>query len=437
MPLAIDLDWFTRDEMPALSWLLGACEAHRDEIFADALLRFPSSASWNSEFRERTVVSLWDELLCSMSGDVRPVVERLSAYGAGAACAGVELRGLSDAAELVRHRVVQLLIGCYAHDHERLAGALNAMQRLFDRALSVITREYLLYREALMEEQRRKEDSERRRTQALEAENRRIQEASRLKSEFLANMSHELRTPLNSIIGFADLLHDGEIDLDSPQHNEFLGDILKSSRHLLKLINDVLDLAKVEAGKMEFRPETIALPELIGEVTDVLSSLARSRHIELCYEVSDDVQEVTVDPARLSQVLYNYLSNALKFTPTGGRVVVRAFAVDASCFRLEVEDSGIGISPENVARLFVEFEQLHLTCGEQQTGTGLGLALTKRIVEAQGGSVGVSSELARGSVFWVQLPGLAQTNSKLRPQSYFEALRPTGTFEIRRTGSGA
>jgi signal transduction histidine kinase len=436
MLLAIDQDWFTRDEMPALTWLREACEAHRDTILADAVRIFPAAFAGSAELCEQALISLWDDWLRALSGDVRSVCSRLSAYGANAACAGVELRGLSDAAAMVRQRIVELLIARYAEDHPRLAGALYVMQRLFDRALTIITREYLLYREALMEEQRRKEDRARRHAQALETENLRIQEASRLKSEFLANMSHELRTPLNSIIGFADLLYDGEIEFDSPQHDEFLGDILKSSRHLLKLINDVLDLAKVEAGKMEFRPETISLPDLIGEVTDVLSSLARTGHVELSYEASADVQQVVADPARLSQVLYNYLSNALKFTATGGRVVVRAFAVNSVDFRVEVQDSGIGISAENMGRLFVEFEQLECSGGPQKSGTGLGLALTKRIVEAQGGAVGVSSELDRGSVFWVQLPGLTH-NGKVRPQSYFEALRPTGIHVDRSTRGGA
>jgi PAS domain S-box-containing protein len=242
------------------------------------------------------------------------------------------------------------------------------------------------------------------RSSELEAQNRRIQEASRLKSEFLANMSHELRTPLNSIIGFAQLLHDGEVDRNSPQHDEFLGDILTSGRHLLQLINDVLDLAKVESGKMDFRPETLDLRHLVAEVAAVLRSIAASKRIQLDTEVAADIGPVSLDPARLKQVLYNYLSNALKFTPEGGHVSLRVRSEGSDAIRAEVEDTGIGIAAGDFERLFVEFQQLDAAATKRQGGTGLGLALTKRIVEAQGGSVGVRSVQGRGSTFFAILP---------------------------------
>jgi PAS domain S-box-containing protein len=238
----------------------------------------------------------------------------------------------------------------------------------------------------------------------LESQNRRIQEASRLKSEFLANMSHELRTPLNSIIGFADLLHDGEVPPGSPQYHEFLSDILKSGRHLLQLINDVLDLAKVEAGKIDFRPEPVELIRLTAEVAAVLRTVAASKNIRLEINIDPAVARVTLDPARLKQVLYNYVSNALKFTPESGRVTIRAAAERGDMFRLEVEDSGIGIDSPDIPRLFVEFQQLDAGAAKRHGGTGLGLALTKRIVEAQGGTVGVKSTLGEGSVFFAILP---------------------------------
>jgi PAS domain S-box-containing protein len=238
----------------------------------------------------------------------------------------------------------------------------------------------------------------------LEAENRRIQEASRLKSEFLANMSHELRTPLNSIIGFADLLYEGEVQPSAPEHREFLGDILNSGRHLLRLINDILDLAKIEAGKMAFWPEPVRLSALVAEAVDVLRQVARSNSLSIETTVDPQLDEVTVDPARLKQVLYNYLSNALKFTPAGGRVSVRALPVGAGEFRIEVEDDGIGIQPEDLARLFTEFEQLDHGTTKRHGGTGLGLALTKRIVEAQGGVVAVRSDPGRATVFTATFP---------------------------------
>ena len=237
---------------------------------------------------------------------------------------------------------------------------------------------------------------------------RRIQEANRLKSEFLANMSHELRTPLNAIIGFSELIHDGKAGTVSADQKEYLGDILTSSRHLLQLINDVLDLSKVEAGKIEFRPEPVDLPRIIAEVRDILRTLAAQKRIQIEVFVESGVEHVHCDPAKLKQVLYNYLSNALKFSPEEGRVLVRIVTEGPSDFRLEVEDTGIGIKPEDIGRLFVEFQQLDASTAKKYPGTGLGLALTKKIVEAQGGRIGVQSQPGVGSVFFAVLPRIAR-----------------------------
>ncbi|TMA85073.1 MAG: response regulator [Deltaproteobacteria bacterium] len=238
----------------------------------------------------------------------------------------------------------------------------------------------------------------------LEAQNRRVQDVNRLKSEFLANMSHELRTPLNAIIGFGQLMHDGKVGPLSAQHQEYMGDILGSARHLLQLINDVLDLSKVEAGKMEFNPEPVNLKRIITEVRQVLHALSASKRLTVEVEVSPVVEQLVIDPAKLKQVLYNYLSNAIKFTPEEGRITVRAMQEDADSFRLEVEDTGIGIPAGEVGKLFVEFQQLDSGTTKKHQGTGLGLALTRKIVGAQGGRVGVQSEQGRGSVFYAVLP---------------------------------
>ena len=256
--------------------------------------------------------------------------------------------------------------------------------------------------------ERKRAEELRVRSLELENENRRVQEASRLKSEFLANMSHELRTPLNSVIGFADILYEGEVSAGSPEGHEYLGDILKSGRHLLQLINDVLDLAKVESGKMEFRAEHVELPSVVGEVLDVLRSLAGASQVSVTCELEPATHALVVDPARLKQVLYNYLSNAFKFTPAGGHVIVRAHALDGEHVTIEVEDSGAGIAAGDLGRLFVEFQQLDNGSTKKHPGTGLGLALTRRIVEAQGGRVGVRSQLGRGSTFWATLPMTAR-----------------------------
>lgn len=238
----------------------------------------------------------------------------------------------------------------------------------------------------------------------LEDEKRSAQEANRMKSEFLANMSHELRTPLNSIIGFSELMSDGKVGPIAENHKEYLGDILTSARHLLQLINDVLDLAKVEAGKIEFEAENIEIHPLIHGIRDTLRSIAAARKIQVDVEIDDDFINVIGDAARLKQVLYNYLSNALKFTPEGGHVVITATKGIDNFYKISVQDNGDGIAPEHLSRLFVEFEQLDASIGKRHQGTGLGLALTKRLVEAQGGSVGVESAVGYGSTFYAILP---------------------------------
>ncbi len=227
--------------------------------------------------------------------------------------------------------------------------------------------------------------------------------ANRLKSEFLANMSHELRTPLNAIIGFTELIHDGLVAPGSPEFKEFVGDILSSGRHLLQLINDVLDLSKVEAGRLEFHPEPVDLRVLVSELLAIMRTTAAAKEIRVESEVAA-IEDVVIDPARFKQILYNYLSNALKFTPQGGRVAVRIVQHDDERFRLEVEDSGIGIAAEDVERLFVEFQQLEGGVAKRHEGTGLGLALTKRLAQAQGGTVGVTSTVGAGSTFHATLP---------------------------------
>ncbi len=273
-------------------------------------------------------------------------------------------------------------------------------------------------------EQKTLEEQLRRKNEELEEQYRRVQEANRLKSEFLANMSHELRTPLNGIIGFAELMYDGKVGPVSSDHKEYLGDILTSARHLLQLINDILDLSKVESGKMEFRPEPVHLGDVIGEVRDILRTLAAQKRIRVESAVVPDLTDVVTDPAKLKQILYNYVSNALKFTPEDGSVTVRVTAESAAEFRIEVEDTGIGIRPEDIARLFVEFQQLDASTAKKYPGTGLGLALTKRIVEAQGGRVGVRSSPGHGSTFYAVLPRVAEAIADVEPFAESESIAP-------------
>jgi len=190
----------------------------------------------------------------------------------------------------------------------------------------------------------------------LEEQNHRVQQANRLKSEFLANMSHELRTPLNSIIGFSEILVDGKAGAISSKQKDYIGSVLTSGRHLLQLINDVLDLSKVESGKMEFFPEPIDLKVLVHQIHEILRTLVARKRLHIDIEVDPSLVEIVLDSGKLKQVLFNYLSNAIKFTKEDGRVTVAMRPEGSDFFVLEVSDSGIGIKSEDIARLFVEFQ---------------------------------------------------------------------------------
>jgi signal transduction histidine kinase len=236
----------------------------------------------------------------------------------------------------------------------------------------------------------------------LDLKTHEVEAASHHKSEFLANMSHELRTPLNAIIGFSQVLQKQLFGPVNEKQAEYLDDILTSSRHLLSLIDDVLDLAKVEAGQIELQMAPFSLPETLERGVVIVRERATKNGVHVSLASEPGVETVVGDERRIRQVLYNLLSNAVKFTPEGGSVGVTARRVDGE-IRVSVADNGPGIAPEDQQRIFEEFQQAEL--GKQQReGTGLGLALSKRLVELHHGRIWVDSEIGRGSTFTFTLP---------------------------------
>jgi signal transduction histidine kinase/ActR/RegA family two-component response regulator len=248
----------------------------------------------------------------------------------------------------------------------------------------------------------------------LEVANAQIREISRLKSEFLANMSHELRTPLNAILGFSEILKDNLAgELTPQQRQECLENIHTSGRHLLELVNDVLDLSKVEAGRMELAYDSFKVAMAFREVHNVIKSLSERRELTLTEDIMPEDLEVRADKSKFKQVMYNLLSNSIKFTPPGGRVWVRARQVGPDLL-VEVGDTGIGIAPEHQELIFSEFFQIDNAATRTTQGTGLGLSLTRRLIQLHGGTIVVESAPGQGSVFTFRVPleGIDRSNGQ-------------------------
>ena len=239
-------------------------------------------------------------------------------------------------------------------------------------------------------------------TAELRELNAELVRANQLKSQFLANMSHELRTPLNAIIGFAEAIRDGVAGEPSGEQREFAEDIAQAGRQLLELINNILDLSRFEAGAMELNLAPCDVGGLVDEVLRILRDLARRKDIELKADVEPRPLELTADPIQLKQVLYNLLANSIKFTDPGGRVEVQA-RQDRQFVRIGVSDTGIGIAPEDLVAVFEEFRQVDPSLRREHEGSGLGLALVKRLVELHGGEISVESQPGKGTTFTVTL----------------------------------
>jgi signal transduction histidine kinase/DNA-binding response OmpR family regulator len=245
----------------------------------------------------------------------------------------------------------------------------------------------------------------------LEDRNREVERATRLKSKFLASMSHELRTPLNAIVGFSDLLAEQTAGGLNDKQKRFVNHIKQGSSHLLQLINDILDLSKIEAGQLELHCEDFYVAEILPEVLSTIRPLAMEKNIRVEQELETNCP-VFADRVRFKQILYNLVSNAVKFTPKGGRIDIGCLQIE-SFVCISVTDTGIGIRAEDQGVVFEEFRQVEGTTGTPSEGTGLGLAITKRLVEQQGGKISLESETGKGSRFTFTLPLGSKTSSEI------------------------
>ncbi len=269
-------------------------------------------------------------------------------------------------------------------------------------------------RKRVEQEQRRLTDELGKANRELELRNREAENATRMKSKFLANMSHELRTPLNAIIGFSDLLAEGTAGTLNTKQQRFVNHIKQGSGHLLQLINDILDLSKIEAGQLEIRCEHFPVAEAIPEVLSNIRPLTMAKNIEIQQKMQT-TRTVFADRVRFKQILYNLLSNAAKFTPKDGKVEV-ACVEEGDMLSISVTDTGVGIRPEDQSLIFEEFRQVANSGKSPEEGTGLGLAITKRLVERQGGRISVESSPGKGSRFTFTLPvGAPTANAEIVP----------------------
>lgn len=227
--------------------------------------------------------------------------------------------------------------------------------------------------------------------------------ANRIKSDFLSNMSLELRTPLNSIVGFSQLLYEENMHR-ADHHKEYCHNILVCSNHLTQMISDMFDISEIESGKLEFHPQLTDLTKLVQEIENIYHTRITEKHIQFSATIDPTLTNIIIDPIKLKQVLFHYLSNAIKFTQDGGKIKVSCSDLGDGKLRLEVTDTGIGIREEDVDKLFIAFNQLDSSTSKRYPGAGIGLILTRRIAELQGGEVGVKSTFGQGSTFFAILP---------------------------------
>jgi signal transduction histidine kinase/CheY-like chemotaxis protein len=322
---------------------------------------------------------------------------------------------------------VLLLLGQAAFVNQVLLVALTRMLSLFGASyfflagVANLQMKRLQIRELEVEKTRRIEELMRL-TGELHQANRRIQESDRLKSQFLANMSHELRTPMNSIIGFSEILIDRLDGKIEPKHAGFLRHILTSGQHLLSIINDILDLSKIEAGKMEIYAETFDVRPVVESVCSVMRGMGRQLVPRFELDIPDDLPQIETDLAKFKQILFNLLSNAVKFAPSDKAVTIAARSYGET-IAVSVRDEGIGIDARHHEVIFEEFRQIDGSARREFGGTGLGLALVKKFVELQGGIVRIESAPGKGSTFTFLLPTRSRAAVVSRHAEIDESLR--------------
>lgn len=299
----------------------------------------------------------------------------------------------------LHHRIIYpLIVETYKDQPDKIKDYILALDKIMNLDMQLAIDTYIhSYNAALQEKVR-----------LTEIQNRKIEAANKAKSEFLANMSHELRTPLNAIIGFSEVLRDKLCGELNEEQMGFVMDIHSSGYHLLQMINDILDLSKIESGKLELKYEEFEIGKAVEEVLTTLKGLANKKSLTVETVIHNPAERLFADHVKLKQVLYNLLSNAIKFTPEKGKIVIRTDAFtnehETDLIEVKVTDTGIGIAPENYSEIFVEFKQVDSSVSRKYEGTGLGLALSKRLVELHGGKIGFESKLGVGSTFYFTFP---------------------------------